>query len=182
MRVQAQVPRGREGERVKRGLLVSSLAYETTACAGALVCLYGHVPAEFGGIVHGEPVVWDFLRVGTALSPPLTGLLIQAALTYCAGRIGHVGKVGIVGLTLLGASFTAGQFGEPIVYRALAPATFQPVPAAIVATNLAGSLAMLIFGLIAWRQSAKAHPRLPRWRGASVRREYPPLRRRPLFG
>ncbi len=134
-------------------LVLASTGFLLSGSAGALLAISTHLPARFGGIMHGKDVARDFVLLsGTALSPDLALLLGQLALTGCALRRGRTGTVGVVGLTLLGAAYTLGQLGEPITLRALSPATFRAPQAGIVLANLTCSTLMLVFGVRAWQR------------------------------
>ncbi len=142
-----------------RLLVSSSLLYLISGIAGTMLSIRDHLPAQFGGIISGDNVFLDFLTwMGTALSPPLALLLAQVVLTVFVFRPGRV-KVGIVGLTILGAMYTLGQLGEPILGQALSRATFGWVPVILVA-NILFSVLMLVFGAMAWRS---------RWRTPTTR-------------
>jgi len=132
-------------------LIMASLLYLISASAGTLLAIKDHLPAQFGGFLGGNDVVLDFLTWrGTALSAPLVMLLAQILFTVLAVRPGSAGAIGIGGLTVLGAMYTLGQLGEPILVRALGGATSVWV-LAVVAANLLLALLMLLFGAIAWR-------------------------------
>jgi len=66
---------------------------------------------------------------------------------------GWIGRAGVVGLTILGACYTIGQLGEPIVEQAFTPFTFNLVLALIVVTNILTAIIMMVFGIIEWRSS-----------------------------
>jgi hypothetical protein len=95
------------------------------------------LPADFAGIVRGENVTRDFLTwKGTALSPPLVMLLAQVLLTVYAVRGERMKTSGVAGLAVLGVLYTLGMLGERILLRVFKPATFDPVPAIVVAANV----------------------------------------------
>lgn len=136
--------------------VLSSVLYLASATCGTILAIKDHLPAQFGGIMSGDNVAIDFLTwMGTALSPPLVMLLAQIVLTICALQAGRVAAVGIAGLTVLGAMYTIGQLGEPILGRAFAGTTPGWV-VAILVTNILGSLLMLILGGILWRTRQRA--------------------------
>jgi len=135
-----------------KGLVLFSACNLVSASLGAILSITLHLPARFGGLLSGNDVLQDFLFLnGTALSPDLWLLLVQFVLTSCALRRERVGMVGVIGLTLLGTVTTLGQLAEPITVRAFSPATFDGAQAALVAVNIAGSLLMVVFGLLEWR-------------------------------
>ena len=130
-----------------------SLCYLASAAAGTVLAINNHLPARFGGILHGNDVAMDFLTLnGTALSAPLFMLLVLVAFTALALGSGRTGLVGVVGLTVLGAMFVLGQMGEPILVETLQ--TFNPAQAVILAANLLFAALMALFGALAWRELA----------------------------
>jgi len=140
-----------------KGLILSSTGFLVSATIGAQLAIAHDLPARFGGLLSGNDVAGDFLLVnGTALSPDLALLLVQLVLTGCALRQGWFGRVGVIGLTVLGACYTIGQLGEPITLHSLTPATFNAEPAAIAVTNIVCSTAMFVFGIREWRGLGQA--------------------------
>ena len=120
-----------------RQLVLTSMLYLSSAGAGGAIAIKQDLPADFAGIVRGDDVTRDFLTwKGTALSPPLAMLLVQGMLTVIAARRGRMGTLGLVGLAVLGASYTIGMLGERILLRVFKPAIFDPVRAIVVAANL----------------------------------------------
>lgn len=132
-------------------LIMSSGSYLVSASTGTLLAIRDHLPAEFGGFLMGNDVVTDFLTWrGTALSAPLLMLLAQIVFTTLVVKPVRASDLGIGGLTVLGALYTLGQLGEPILGRAFGGATsFWAM--ALVATNLFFSLSMFVLGATAWR-------------------------------
>jgi hypothetical protein len=141
-----------------KALVLFSACNLVSASIGAILSIALHLPARFGGLLSGNDVLSDFLLLnGTALSPDLWLLLGQFVLTRCALRRGRVGMVGVIGVTLLGTVATLGQLGEPITVRAFSAATFDGAQASLAAANIAGSLLMVVFGLLEWRSRGRAH-------------------------
>jgi hypothetical protein len=134
-----------------RGLVFSSVFYLISASIGTALAIREYLPARFGCILSGDDVVKDFLIFGTALSPPLVLLVSQFALTVCVLKRGAVGTVGVIGLTVLGACYTIGQFGEPILIQSFNSATFDLVRAVVLVANIIFSLMMVVFGAMEWR-------------------------------
>src|SRR6266436_8995904 len=131
-----------------KGLVLFSACNLVSMSIGAILSIVLHYPARFGGLLSGNDVLQDFLFIGTALSPGLWLLLGQFVLIVCALRRGRVGMVGVIGLTLMGTIATLGQLGEPITVRAFSPATFDNAQTSLVAVNIAGSLLMVVFGVL----------------------------------
>ena len=131
-----------------KGLVLFSACNLVSMSIGAILAIFLHLPARFGGLLSGNGVLQDFLFInGTALSPDLWMLLGQIVLIGCALRRGRVGMLGVIGLTLLGAVTTLGQLGEPITVRAFSPSTFNGAQASLVAVNIVSSLLMVVFGI-----------------------------------
>src|ERR671921_639406 len=86
---------------------------------------------------------------GTALSPGLIMMAMQAICTILSTRSGRAGKAGSAGLTLLGAGGTIGVLGETITYRVLSPKTFDHPKAAIV---LAAIILAPLMTILSWRR------------------------------
>ena len=132
-------------------LVLASVCCLLSASMGTWLAIRRHLPAQFGGLIHGEDVVKDFFwGGGTALSPPFPYLLGQLVLTGCVVRGGRIGKAGVRGLTVLGGCSALGQLGEPTVRRVFKAGGFEPVPALLVVTNTLCSLVMMVFGIQAW--------------------------------
>ena len=131
-------------------VVLASVCCLLSASVGTWLAIRRHLPAQFGGLMHGKNVVKDFFWRGTALSAPFPLLLGQLVLTGCVVRGGRIGRAGVRGLTVLGGCYTVGQLGEPIVGRAFKVGTFEQAPALLVVTNLLCSLVMTVFGIRAW--------------------------------
>jgi hypothetical protein len=140
-----------------RLLIVWSLCYLAGSVAGAILSISQHLPARFGGILSGNDVAMDFLTFnGTALSPALFMLLAQVAFMVLALGSGRGRRVGIIGLTVLGALYVLGQLGEPIAVEAFR--SFNLAQAIILIANLLFAALMAVFGAIAWREMATTQP------------------------
>jgi hypothetical protein len=70
----------------------------------------------------------------------------QALFAVLSARGGMAGKVGTLGLTLLGVGGTVGVLAETITYRVLSPRTFGVAKAPIVAVAVVLSPLMAILG------------------------------------
>jgi hypothetical protein len=112
------------------------------------------MPAAFGGLSTGLSVTNDFLiGFGTALSPPLWWMLAQAFFTARAARSAAATRPTIGALTAIGAVECIGALGEPVTWQALAPATFDPLLAVTQLGMVLLPLAIVIFGVRAWREA-----------------------------
>ncbi len=140
--------------KTRYGLILSSACCLISASVGTLLAVRAHLSANFAGLLHGYNVVNDFLTWrGTALSAPFSLLLIQLVLTIGVLSGGWIGRVGVVGLTILGACYIIGQLGEPIVEQAFNALTSNLLPALIIITNILTAIIMMVFGIIEWRSS-----------------------------
>jgi len=133
-------------------LVLASLANLVGNSLGTMLALQHNLTAGFGGFIRGQDVLRDFLTTtGTALSAPLPFLLIQLGLTLLTLRPGRSGRIGVGGLTFVGAFYTIAQLGESIVLRVWSPSGFDPAQASVLFVNVASAIAMFIFGIRAWR-------------------------------
>jgi len=140
-------------------LLLASLTNLVGNVLGTMLALQHNLTAGFGGFIHGQDVLRDFLTFkGTALSAPLPFLLIQLGLTILALRPGRSGRIGVGGLLFVGAFYTIAQLGEPIVLRVWSPSGFDPAQAVVLFVNVASAIAMLVLGIRTWRTMRASVP------------------------
>jgi hypothetical protein len=140
-------------------LVLASLINLVGNVVGTILALQHNLTAGFGGLLHGQDVLQDFLTLnGTALSAPLVFLLIQLGLTILALRPGRPGRIGVAGLIFVGAFYTLAQLGEPIVLRLLRPDGFDLVQAIALLVLITSSIAMVILGIRAWRTARAPRP------------------------
>ena len=140
-------------------LVLASITNLVGNSLGTIIALQQDLPADFGGVLNGHNVLRDFLTFnGTALSAPLPFLVIQLGLTILALRPGGSGRIGVGGLTFVGAFYTIAQLGEPIVLRVWSPSGFDPAPAVVLFVNVASSITMYVFGIRAWRTMRASVP------------------------
>jgi hypothetical protein len=133
-------------------LVAASLANLVGNCLGTVIALQNNLAAELGNVPNSQTVLQDFLGLkGTALSAPLSFLLVEVALTLLALQPGWLGRVGVAGLPFLGLFFTLAQAGEPIVLRQFRPGGFDLVQFIVLLVNIGSSVAMLVLGIKAWR-------------------------------
>jgi hypothetical protein len=134
------------------GLVFSSIFVLFSASAGTILAIRDHLPARFGGILHGDDVVQDFITFnGTALSAPLFLLLGQIVFTVLVFKRGKIGMAGVMGLTVLGVCYIFGQLGEPILVRTFSQATFNVTLLVVLIANIVFPLMMAVFGVMEWR-------------------------------
>lgn len=133
-------------------LVIASILNLFGNSLGALISLGQNLAADWGDSLNGQNVLRDFLGLkGTALSAPLSFMLIQLVITLLAMRPGRLGKVGVGGLTFIGLFYALAQIGEPIVLRQFRPGGFDLVQSLVLLLNIASAIAMLVLGIRAWR-------------------------------
>ena len=140
-------------------LVLASLANLIGNVLGTMLALQHNLVGDFGGWLNGQDVLRDFLGFkGTALSAPLPFMLIQLGLTILALRPGRSGRIGVGGLTFVGAFYTIAQLGEPIVFRVWSPSGFDPAQAIVLFVNVASAIAMFVLGIRTWRTMPASAP------------------------
>jgi len=133
-------------------LVTASLINLLGNSLGAVISLGQNLAADWGGSLNGQDMLRDFLGFkGTALSAPLSFMLIQLVITLLALRPGRLGRVGVGGLTFIGLFYTLAQIGEPIVLRQFHRGGFDLVQFLVLLLNIASPIAMLVMGMRAWR-------------------------------
>lgn len=132
--------------------------YTTTCHSNCSHSDCGHIQHD---ICNLETVAVDSISHGTAISPPLTTLVIFVALTALSLRLIWLGVVGLVGNLLLGILFLVAGLGEPIIRRILQAPSFGLVGAVTIGLSAITFFLLLIIliydmkGLIArWHASA----------------------------
>ena len=129
-------------------LMQASVLYLLWSILATIIALLYDRPAVFAGTSTGLPVFQDWLfGMGTAMSPPLGWMLVQAIFIAIAPRPSRWGRLGVAGLTLIGFTNLIGQLAEPISYEVITPATFNPILALIVAGMSILPFLMMIFGI-----------------------------------
>jgi pimeloyl-ACP methyl ester carboxylesterase len=127
-----------------RLLAAVSVAQLATGVAGMVVALRRRHPYDVFWM-HGraDAIARDTIVKGTALSAPVSNLLIQAALTAVVVRWPSRGAARALGG--FGALQVAGYLGERLVRRRLRPSGWEAVesPLAIAGMGLAGAMAVL---------------------------------------
>ena len=128
-------------------LVTASLINLLGNALGTIVSVQRNLAADWGGSLNGQNVLRDFLGLkGTALSAPLSFMLIQLILTWLAQRPGRIAAVGIGGLAFFGLFYILAQAGEPIMLRQFRGG-FDLVQSLILAVNLLSAIAMLALGV-----------------------------------
>ena len=142
----------------KMGLIVISILSLANAAIGTTIAVKENLPSVTPILTTGKPALEDFLTGnGTALSPPLYLCIITLLLIILAFQPKLPGKIGVVGLTILGFIFLLGEFIETNTYRALNPVTFYLPVALDVLVEIILALLMIAFGIITIIQQRQAH-------------------------
>ena len=137
----------------RKRLTISSVFYTIFAMIGAGVAIAENRPSDPGGWSTGLPALHDFLYGnGTALSPPLSMIVVVVIFTLLAPQNNRWGKVGVGGLTICGLLFAIGMLIEPIVPEVFSPTTFDLTKAILVAGLIILPLTMMLFGAYEWRE------------------------------
>ena len=132
-------------------LITSSVIYMILALIAAGIAIAENLPAEFGGSSTGLPVLQGFLYgYGTAMSPPLYTLLVQAVFTLLVRRRSRWGTIGIVGLAISGLFTAFGALSEPINLRIFNPATFDFLKAIVQGGMIIVPAVMTVFAILEW--------------------------------
>jgi hypothetical protein len=140
-------------------LVLASLTNLVGNSLGMMLALQYNLTAGFGGIIRGQDVLRDFLTLkGTALSAPLSFLVIQLGLIILAIRPSKSRRIGVGGLVFVGAFYTIAQLGEPIVLQIWSPGGFDPAQASVLFVNVASAIAMFVFGIRAWKTMRTSAP------------------------
>ena len=133
-------------------LVTASLLNLVGNSLGAVISLGQNLAADWGGSLNGQDVLRDILGFkGTALSAPLSFMLIQLVITLLALRPDRLGKIGVGGLTFIGLFYTLAQIGEPILLRQFHPGGFDLLQFIALLVNIVSAIAMLVMGMRAWR-------------------------------
>ena len=133
----------------KRPLTIVTVLLIVFAGLSTIFAIANKLPYEFGGTGDPNTVVADSITHGTAMSPPITVLILLVILAILTLRRGWLGIVGILGAMLLAILFLVAGLAEPIIWRTLQVRTFGVFEFLILALSVAGftlSLCMLIFG------------------------------------
>ena len=133
----------------KMGLIIIAILSLVNAVIGTTIAVKQNLPSVTPILTTGKPALEDFLTGnGTALSPPLYLCIITLLLIILAFQPKLPGKIGVVGLTILGFIFLLGEFIETNTYRVLNPATFNVPVALDVLIEISLALLMITFGII----------------------------------
>ena len=141
----------------KIGLIVISILSLVNAAIGTMLAVKENLPSVTPILTTGKPALEDFLTGnGTALSPPLYLCIITLLLILLAFQPKLPGKIGVIGLTILGAIFLLGEFVETNTYRVLNPVTLNVPVALDVLIEIILAILMITFGIITIKQERHA--------------------------
>ena len=142
----------------KMGLIIIAILSLVNAAIGTTIAVKENLPSVTPILTTGKPALEDFLTGnGTALSPPLYLCIITLLLIILAFQPKLPGKIGVVGLTILGFIFLLGEFVETNTYRVLNPVTFYLPVALDVLMEIILALLMITFGIITIMHERQAH-------------------------
>ena len=142
----------------KMGLIIIAILSLVNAAIGTTIAVKENLPSVTPILTTGKPALEDFLTGnGTALSPPLYLCIITLLLIILAFQEKLPGKIGVVGLTILGFIFLLGEFVETNTYRVLNPVTFYLPVALDVLVEIILALLMITFGIITIMHERQAH-------------------------
>jgi hypothetical protein len=142
----------------KMGLNIIAILSLVNAAIGTTIAVKENLPSVTPILTTGKPALEDFLTGnGTALSPPLYLCIITLLLIILAFQPKLPGKIGVVGLTILGFIFLLGEFIETNTYRVLNPVTFNVPVALDVLMEIILALLMITFGIITIMHERQAH-------------------------
>ena len=140
------------------GLIIIAILSLVNAAIGTTIAVKENLPSVTPILTTGKPALEDFLTGnGTALSPPLYLCIITLLLIILAFQEKLPGKIGVVGLTILGFIFLLGEFVETNTYRVLNPVTFYLPVALDVLVEIILALLMITFGIITIMHERQAH-------------------------
>jgi len=140
------------------GLIIIAILSLVNAAIGTTIAVKENLPSITPILTTGKPALEDFLTGnGTALSPPLYLCIITLLLIILAFQPKLPGKIGVVGLTILGFIFLLGELIETNTYRVLNPATFNMPVALDVLMEIILALLIITFGIITIMHEKQAH-------------------------
>ena len=134
-------------------LITTSVVYIAFAIVAGILGISRNLPAEpMGeGSGTGRPVLQEFLLGnGTAISPGLSWLALQAVLTFIAGRRDRWGTTSVVLLAF--HALLSGIFAttEPTFRRVFTPATFDPLLMVVELANVVLPCLVVTFAVLEW--------------------------------
>jgi hypothetical protein len=134
-------------------LAAVSAAQLISGIAGMVVALRRRHPYDVFWM-HGETekIARDTLFRGTALSAPVSNLLLQAALTAVVAR--RPSRRAQQALGALGALWVPGYLGERLVRQRLRPSGWESLESSLLAVAIGLAVAMAALGLGGSRRTA----------------------------
>jgi len=132
-----------------RGLVLSSIAAVLLFAVGATVAIHRGWAVEWAPLRTGLPADQDFVfGAGTAMSPPLGGLVAQALLTLAATMRNRWGSGAVLILVLGGLASAYALAAEPITRTLYAEMAAQPLAAMLKTATIVAPLAMSACGIL----------------------------------
>ena len=142
----------------RMGLIIISILSLVNAAVGTVIAVKQHLPSVTPILTTGKPALEDFLTGnGTALSPPLYLCIITLVCIILAFQPKLPGRIGVIGLTILGCIFLLGELVERNTYRVLNPVTLNVPVAMDLLIEIMLVLLMITFGLVTIIQQRQAH-------------------------
>ena len=129
-------------------LFLASLLYISVASIATIVAVVRNLPQDLFGFATGNSAAQEFITLGTAISPPLSVLILQLLLTFLMTSRRWWGTVGVAALGLLGILYLVAGAGEPIVGQVFAPDTFDFWLALLVVLSFALAASMVILAVM----------------------------------
>jgi hypothetical protein len=136
-----------------RRLIITSIVYIVVALIAGSIAVSRNLPAQpMGeGSGSGRPVLQEFLYGnGTAISPGIPWLALQAVLTFIASRKFRWSIVGVIGLALSGLLTGIFSMTEPMFRKIFSFAPFDPLLVLVEAGIVVLPFLMLIFAVLEW--------------------------------
>jgi hypothetical protein len=127
-------------------LVAASVAQLGSGLAGMVVTVHRKHPYVVFWM-HGEPdqLAHDIIFKGTALSAPISNLLIHPALTALVAR--QPSRRAQQALGGLGTLLIAGYLGERLVRHRLRPSGWDPLESPLLVAAIGFAAAMAVLGL-----------------------------------
>jgi hypothetical protein len=132
-------------------LIITSIVYILVALIAGAIAVSRNLPAQpLGeGSGSGRPVLQEFLYGnGTAISPGLPWLALQAVLTFIASRKFRWSIVGVIGLALSGLLTGIFAMTEPMFRKIFSFSPFDLLLVVVEAAIVVLPFLMLIFAVL----------------------------------
>jgi hypothetical protein len=141
-------------------LFIVSLLYISVAAIATIVAIVRNLPQDLFGMATGQSAAQEFITLGTAISPPVSVLILQLLLTFLVTSRQWWGTVGVVALGLLGILYLVAGAGEPIVGEVFAPDTFDFWLALLVTLSFLLAASMVILAVMELVRRSRKEPEM----------------------